>query len=653
MLTAARSRAAARLAARRLAAGGLGLLALVVLLAPAAGGTVTARDTAAAAAASETPTPGAVYKAGPGGRYLLGGRWLFRFDRGAGTSERFQDSRSTSGWTPVAVPNAWNAGEQTAASYAPTVGWYRKDFLLPSSSPRYAWIVRFESINNRVTIWLNGHRLGEHTGAFLAFEVVLPAADLNRSAVNRLVLRVSDAHSETDLPPLSRQGPKGIVGGWWNYGGLLREVYLRRVEQIDFASVQVLPQLACASCSARISYSVVVHNYASSAQRVALRTRYGTVSASLGEHTIAAGASATFVGELRVRRPLLWFPSTPHLYTVSLDASAGPAGATTALAPLAHYGLDSGIRAVSVIGGRLYLNYRPLEVRGIGLVEDSPNAGSALSPAQQRALITRAKALGATMIRSQYPLSAYEEQLADELGIMLWSEIPVYQVNDTKLRAATPEALAMMRQNILENGNHPSIVVWSIANELQPVVTPAQSAYIAAAVSAAHALDPTRPVGLAYQGYPSIGCQPGYAPLQVLGINDYFGWYPGPSGQIADISVLADYLAQEHACYGKQAIVVSEFGAEANRSGPIDERGTYEFQSQFVSSQLAEFASLPWLSGAIYWALEDFLVRPGWTGGNPYPSPPVFHKGLLDFSGAAKPAWTVVQQAYQSTSQVG
>ena len=655
MLTAARSRAAAGPAARRLAASALGLLALVVLLAPADGGTATARGTvtSAIAAASERPTPGALYKAGPSGRYLLGGRWLFRFDRGVGASERFQDSRSTSGWTAVAVPNAWNAGQETAAGYAPTVGWYRKDFLLPSSSPQDTWIVRFESINNRVTIWLNGHQIGVHTGAFLAFEVVLPASDLNRSAVNRLVLRVSDAHTETDLPPLSRPGPNGTVGGWWNYGGLLREVYLRRVERIDFDSVQVLPQLACASCSAEISYSVVVHNYASSAQRVALSTTYGALGASLGEHTITAGSSATFVGRLRVNRPRLWLPSAPHLYTVSLEARAGPAGATTSLVPLAHYVLESGIREVSVIGGRLYLNYRPLAIRGVGLVEDSPNAGSALSPAQQRALIVRAKALGATMIRSQYPLSAYEEQVADELGIMLWSEIPVYQVNDTKLRAVTPKALAMLRENILENGNHPSIVVWSIANELQPFVTPTQTAYIAAAVAAAHSLDPTRPVGLAYQGYPSIGCQPGYAPLQVLGINDYFGWYPGPSGQVADVSVLADYLAEEHACYGKQAILVSEFGAEANRSGPVDERGTYEFQSQFISTQLAEFAATPWLSGAIYWALEDFLVRPGWTGGNPYPSPPVFYKGLLDLSGAAKPAWTVVQQAYQSTSQVG
>ena len=72
----------------------------------------------------------------------------------------------------------------------------------------------------------------------------------------------------------------------------------------------------------------------------------------------------------------------------------------------------------------------------------------------------------------------------------------------------------------------------------------------------------------------------------MLGINDYFGWYPGPGGQIADPSLLPDYLAQERACYPKQAMMVTEFGAEANRDGPIDERGTYEFQTQFATSQL-------------------------------------------------------------------
>jgi len=616
--------------------------ALAALVLTGAG---SARSVAALAGASERPTPGALYQSGPSGRYLLGGTWLFRLDRGVGERERFEDSRSSAGWSAVSVPNAWNAGQQTAAAYAPAVAWYRKDFVLPSSSPADTWIVRFESVNNSATIWLNGHLIGSHTGAFLAFEVVLPAADLQARAVNHLVLRVSDAHTLTDLPPLSRNGPGGVVGGWWNYGGLLREVYLRRVQGLDISTVQVLPTLACASCAAEISYSVVVHNYAASALAVTLRADYGGLATALGRQSIAAGADASFRGEVRVAHPVLWSPASPHLYQVTIAASAAGAGAS--------YQLSSGIRSITVAGGRLYLNGQRLELRGVGLVEDSPSAGSALSAAAQLGLMTDVKALGATIVRSQYPLSAYEEQLADQMGILLWSEIPVYQVHDSELRAVTPAALALLRENILENGNHPSVVIWSIANELDPIVDAAQSAYIAAAVRVAHSLDPTRPVALAFQGYPGIGCQAGYAPLSLLGINDYFGWYPGPGGEIADPSLLDSYLAAERACYPHQAMMISEFGAEANRSGPVDEPGTYQFQSQFVASQLAAIAAAPWLSGAIYWALEDFLVRPGWSGGNPYPTPPLFTKGLLGFGGARKPAWSVVARSYASTVQVG
>jgi beta-glucuronidase len=416
--------------------------------------------------------------------------------------------------------------------------------------------------------------------------------------------------------------------------------------------VQVLPRLSCATCAAEVDYSVVLRNDAAGPRRVALRTSYGGTVASLGHQTIAPGATATFSGHLRIAKPVLWSPASPHLYPVTLAAAAGAPGGSR-LADVASYSLESGIRSVTVSGGRLYLNFRPLDVRGVGLVEDSATAGSALSPAAQQQLFEHAKSLGATMIRSQYPLSAYEEQLADELGIMLWSEIPAYQVSDTKLAAVTPRAVATLRANILDNGNHPSIVVWSVGNELDPNVGPTQTAYLAATAKAAHALDPTRPVGLAFQGLPSVGCQAGYASLDVLGLNDYFGWYPGPSGQIADLATLTEYLAAVRACYPKQAIMITEFGAEASRDGPVDERGTYEYQSQWIAAQLAAFGATPWLSGAIYWALQDFLVRPGWTGGNPYPTPPVFHKGLFDLSGNPKPAVAVVQPLFAGVNQLG
>jgi len=206
---------------------------------------------------------------------------------------------------------------------------------------------------------------------------------------------------------------------------------------------------------------------------------------------------------------------------------------------------------------------------------------------------------------------------------------------------------------VLANRNHPSIFVWSIGNELSPRPGPSQHAYIRKASRKAKQLDPTRPVGLALNGYPSVGCRGQYGPLDILGINSYFGWYLGPNNQIADRALLPGYLDQVHNCYRHKAIIVSEFGAEANRSGPVDEKGTYEFQQEFVRYHLAVYASKPWLSGALYWALQEFRVRPNWAGGNPKPSPPIHTKGLLSFEGAKKPAWFDVQKVYRSTNQLG
>ena len=128
--------------------------------------------------------------------------------------------------------------------------------------------------------------------------------------------------------------------------------------------------------------------------------------------------------------------------------------------------------------------------------------------------------------------------------MLVWSEIPVYAVKAQYLKRETVRKLAAreLETNILTNHNHPSIMLWSIGNELSARPGPVQSYYIERAVRQAKALDPSRPVGLAVAGYPSAGCRPQYAQLDVIGINEYFGWYPGPSGQIADRDALPDYL---------------------------------------------------------------------------------------------------------------
>ena len=214
-------------------------------------------------------------------------------------------------------------------------------------------------------------------------------------------------------------------------------------------------------------------------------------------------------------------------------------------------------------------------------------------------------------------------------------------------------AVQELSRNIEANENHPSVMLWSIGNELSSQPGPVQNAYIAAATKFAKEMDPTRPVGLAVAAYPSSLCQADpYTPLDVLGLNDYFGWYPGPSGQIFDRTKLSGYLDAARACYPDKALMVSEFGAEANRDGPVEEKGTWAFQQEWVNFQLGVFATKPWLSGAIYWALNEFWVRPGWEGGNPRPTSPLHQKGLVTYDGVSKPAWADVQRCFTPTPQL-
>jgi beta-glucuronidase len=158
-------------------------------------------------------------------------------------------------------------------------------------------------------------------------------------------------------------------------------------------------------------------------------------------------------------------------------------------------------------------------------------------------------------------------------------------------------------------------------------------------------------VALVILGYPSAGCKrKAYEPVDLLGVNMYFGWYPGPNGEVADARRLSPYLDWLRKCYTKQAIANTEFGAEANRPGPVDERGTYAFQSNYVDYTLRVLAKKPWLSGAIG-MLMAFHARPGWSGGNPRPTPPMHEKGVFDFKGNAKPAAQVMSDWYHRTQQ--
>jgi beta-glucuronidase len=592
-------------------------------------------------------TKGALYRDGQDGRYLLGGVWLYRPDlANVGIGEGWwRNVANTDSWSPVTVPNSYNANDLSDASMAGYVGWYRRDFTLPTGAfARYVkrqdrhWILRFESVNYNATVWLNGRKVGTHAGAYLPFEFDLTGL---KPGVNRLIVRVDNQRNGGDLPP-----GQGVL--WWNFGGILREVYLRAVQRVDIQQAQIRPLLGCPTCDATIDEQAVIRNVTGAPQTVTVSGVYGRSKLSFGTATIAPHATWTAQAAVTLKHPHLWSITDPHLYHATITVSDADHH------KLAGYSDYSGVRSIAVVGGHLELNGRLLNLRGVGLHEQAVGYGAALSPTQISTIMGWINGLGAKLIRTHYPLNPEILEAADRDGILVWDEIPVYHVSNSYfgLHSWRTRAFGFLTQNILNNQNHPSVMLWSIGNELPNNISAGQRGYIADAAALVHRLDPTRPVGMAVSGWPGLPCQTAYGPLGVIGYNDYFGWFDAGGGTTDDRDALSPYLDFLRACYPKQALVVTEFGFDGTQSGPVDQRGTYAFQDDAAAFHLGVFASKPYLSGAIYWTLQDFASRPGWAGGNPLGTPPYVQKGPVDLNGNFRPLYAVLAAIYHGTAQI-
>ena len=459
-------------------------------------------------------------------------------------------------------------------------------------------------------------------------------------------MRVDSRRSRDDIPPLSETGDGTFEGGWWNYNGILRAVYLRKVRKLDFEYVFARPRLRCRHCAATVAVDARVRNVTRGARRARVVGSFEGRPLRFRARRIAGLGAKHFKARVRIRNPRLWEPGHPNLYTMRL-LLIDQRGRT-----VQRYKVHTGIRSLRVNRlGRIELNGREVDLRGAAIHEDSLTRGAALTTGQMKQTFQSLRDLGATVTRAHYPLSPYELELADRYGIMVWSEIPVYRM-DSKLfnvPGIRARALRMLRETITRDYNHPSVLVWSLGNENASRPKRGLQRYIREAAGTARRMDPTRLVGIAVSGYPTVEKQAVYLHLDVLGINDYFGWYPGPAGSISDRGGLDGYLNRLHSDYPHQALMITEFGAEANRHGPATEKGTYEFQSDFLAYHLGVFASKPFINGAIVWTLRDFRVKPGWAGGNPLPHPPVNEKGLIDDTGFRKPGFYVVQKVFRKT----
>jgi hypothetical protein len=261
--------------------------------------------------------------------------------------------------------------------------------------------------------------------------------------------------------------------------------------------------------------------------------------------------------------------------------------------------------------------------------------------------------VGANVTRAHWVMSEGLLRRFDRAGIMVWNQAAVWQRDHLGNLLKTPlqrrRAVKEVEGSILAARNHPSVITHSVANELtyRPNLKVASRGFIIQAHRRARALDPTIPISLDLKARKGLGRQHVYRRFDMLGMNVYYGWYD----HIENFAELEPYLGEMRQLYPKQALVVTEFGAEGrpdSADAPPERKGGYAFQTDYVARNLELFDRTPFLSGAMHWTLREFEIFPGWLGGADFVEGDNtrHHKGVLTYDGQRKPAWDVLRDSF-------
>lgn len=576
--------------------------------------------------------------------------WRFKQDNGLQGAE--QPAFSDADWERVSVPHTWNR----VGHYVPTsadrvntpetinktqgVGWYRLTFTPPSSfRGKRAWL-QFDAASRKAEVWLNGVRLGEHSGGFSAFRLDATAA-LKAGQANLLVVKTDNTHPALRKPTADILP---LTGDFFVHGGLYRPVSLiatdaAHLEMLDHGGPGVYAATrSIADGRAQVSVRAKVRNDGRSAAPITVTARLvdaeGRVVAERSRPvSLPGGEGATVEHELTIEKARLWQGvEDPYLYhlVVELQGRGGQV--------LDRLDQAFGVRQMRFDPATgFFLNGKPLRLKGVGLHQDLEGKGWAQSAADIEADVALIREMGANSIRlTHYQHGRTVHDLADRYGLILWDEIPL--VTLWTVARGQMEATAGLRANarrqlqelIRQNYNHPSVAVWGIANEvdfgasLPGFLTgdqgePADPRPLLRELNAlAKAEDPMRPTvqancceGRLFAGDVEI---PIVAPeTDLSGVNRYFGWYYG------DVDDLGPHLDATRRKRPAQPLAVTEYGAggavtmhtDDPRGGPPDSRGRNqpeEYMSYVHEHAWGTLQSKPYLWGAWLWNSFDFAT---------------------------------------------
>ena len=507
------------------------------------------------------------------------------------------------------VPGDWNTQRESLLLYEGTV-WYRQTFDDPRDDGTSRLFVWFGAVASKAHVFLNGELLGAHEGAFTPFNFEITGAV--KPSGNVLIVKADNARRPEAVPTLDFD--------WWNYGGITRPVCLVEVPGTFIQDYVV--QLAKGSRD-RVRGWVELNG-----------TKAGQkVTVTISEAGIAETATTDATGRAAFDFPAtlsLWSPENPRLYDV--EVAAGEDVVQDRI----------GFRSLETRGTEILLNGTPIFLRGICAHGEAPyRSGRAFGADDARTLLGWVKELGGNFVRlAHYPHDEAMLREADRLGVLVWSEIPVYWAIRWEDPNTLENARTQLTENITRDRNRASIVLWSVANETP--ISDARNAFLKALVDRVRELDDTRLVTAALergepQGDTQVIDDPFGTHLDVIGCNEYVGWYDGPPEKADRVSWRTVY---------DKPHIMSEWGAGARYGlhGTARTRWSEEFQAGVYRKQAEMLERIPFLAGTTPWLLMDFRsphrvlpgVQDGWN-----------RKGVLSDRGERKKAFYVLQEWYR------
>ena len=513
----------------------------------------------------------------------------------------------------LTVPGDWNSQNDKLFYYEGSV-WYRKRFDFDPAQSKARQFLHFGAANYEAHVYLNGKKLGVHRGGFTPFQYEVTG--LLSKGSNSVVVMVDNKREKDAVPTLNTD--------WWNYGGLTRDVLLLDTPE-SFVS-----DFSVSLAKSRKTIDVVV---SIDGKRLAQVVKISIPDLGI-EESLQTNDDGFGKVELTVPGSLeLWSPESPKTYGVSIVAETDSTSDKI------------GFRTIDVEGREILLNGEAIFLRGISIHEENPfRGGRATNAEDARLLLGWAKELGCNFARlAHYPHNEHMARVADEMGILLWEEIPVYWTISWENADTLANARKQLQDLIRRDRNRASVIIWSMANET-PVSEP-RTRFLKQMVEETRELDATRLISAAMEVHSPSGDSskkvvddPFGAYTDILSFNQYVGWYDGLPEKCDRVTWEIGY---------DKPVVISEFGAGALQGmhGDALTRFSEEYQADLYARTVKMLERIPGFSGTTPWILVDFrsprrplpVVQDGWN-----------RKGLIGDNGVRKQAFFVLQEYYRS-----